>query len=98
MAVRRCPCLIDLEPLFVGGEGERGRLSQVGWRRREMFDIVADVLAQLRGQPVSVAVDAMAGGAEAFAVEDGPALLSIRRSVARLGLWWDPAQRSEAGN
>ena len=76
----------DLEPLFVGGEGERGRLSQVGWRRREMFDIVADVLAQLRGQPVSVAVDAMAGGAETFAVEDGPALLSIRRSVARLGL------------
>ena len=76
------------ESLFISGEGECTRLSQVGWCRGKAFDILLDMCAELRGQAVSVAVDAMAGGAEALAVEDHSAWPGICRSVGRLGLGW----------
>jgi hypothetical protein len=40
------PLSDGFEPLFIGGESKGGRLSQVGWCRIEMLDILADVLAE----------------------------------------------------
>src|SRR5574340_567733 len=75
-----------LEPLFVCSEGEGGRLSQIGRRGIEPRDVLADVPAQFRRKPVSVAIETMAGGAEALPVEDCPALFRVSPSDACLAV------------
>ncbi len=50
-----------LEPLFVGREGETARIPEVRRFRIESRDVFPNVRAQMRGEPVPVSIDAVAG-------------------------------------
>lgn len=65
--------------MFVGGERETARVSQIGRFGITVRTVFADVGCQMFGEPVSVPIDTiMTGGAHALTVKDGSALRGSR--------------------